>query len=213
MKNQLGWRITKQKLLYFKEQFTIRPDMFHKPLSIHFNEICTPMALCVQSLIVSVREIKIMDFTWVITYAIYLIILRLITLFCQQDAPHENVKGLNQLVVIMWVTCELFFHIICSYGLVLITVLFVRFAFLLSFKGVYWYCVLLAVPRCPPPRDPPPPVPTSLPPPARDKTSGRPRLPPRPPTSPRNASPATSSYPMSAEENQILGMSHFMRNK
>lgn len=134
MKNQLGWRITKQKLLYFKEQFTIRPDMFHKPLSVHFNEICTLMALCVQSLIVSVREITIMDFTWVITYAIYLIILRLITLFCQQDAPHENVKGLNQLVVIMWVTCELFFHIICSYGLVLITVLFVRFAFLLSFK-------------------------------------------------------------------------------
>ncbi|XP_074611524.1 tyrosine-protein kinase SYK-like isoform X1 [Acropora palmata] len=61
------------------------------------------------------------------------------------------------------------------------------------------------VPRCPPPRDPPPPVPTSLPPPARDRTSGRPRLPPRLPTSPRNASPSTSSHPMSAEGNQILG--------
>lgn len=135
MKNQLGWRITKQKLLYFKKQFTICPDMFHEPLSVlsvHFDEICTPMALCVQrSLLVSVREIKIMDFTWPITYTVYAIILRLITLFCQQDVPHEKVKGLNQLVVVMWVTCELFFHIICSYGLVPVTVLFVRFA---SFK-------------------------------------------------------------------------------
>lgn len=61
------------------------------------------------------------------------------------------------------------------------------------------FVFLLAVPNSSPPRNPPPPLPSSLPP--SNRISGPPRLPPRPPTSPRGPyPPPVSPSPIPAAE-------------